>query len=304
MKPRHFLTLFDLSSTELNHLMNRAALMKANLHSSSYTNLMAGMTMVMLFEKTSTRTRVSFEVAASQFGGHTLFLAPGDSQLSRGEPLSDTARIISSMADLIVMRTSAHDRVMTMAEYSSVPVINAMSDSFHPCQLLADVLTFIEKRGQIQDANVAWIGDGNNVCHSWIHAAHQFGFDLRLACPSGYHPDKAVLEAAKGKVHIAANPHSAVSGCDLVVTDTWFSIGRETQEKEEKIKAFSGYCVTDALLQAAQPDAIFMHCLPAYRGTEVSASVIDGPQSAVWEEAENRLHAQKALIEFLLEKSQ
>ena len=174
MKPRHFLTLLDLSSNELNHLMERAALMKANRHSRSTAGLMTGMTMAMLFEKTSTRTRVSFEVAASQFGGHALFLTPGDSQLSRGEPLSDTARIISSMADLIVMRTSAHDRVITMAAYSRVPVINAMSDDFHPCQLLADVLTFIEKKGQIQDAKVAWIGDGNNVCHSWIHAAHQF----------------------------------------------------------------------------------------------------------------------------------
>ena len=300
MKPRHFLTLLDLSSNELNHLMERAALIKANLHSRSAAGLMTGMTMAMLFEKTSTRTRVSFEVAASQFGGHALFLAPGDSQLSRGEPLSDTARIISSMADLIVMRTSAHDRVMTMAAYSRVPVINAMSDDFHPCQLLADVLTFIEKKGQIQDAKVAWIGDGNNVCHSWIHAAHQFGFDLQLACPPGYHPDKAVLDTANGKARIVSNPQTAISGCDLVVTDTWFSIGRET-EKEERLKAFAGYCVTDALLQTAQPDALFMHCLPAYRGTEVSAEVIDGPQSVVWEEAENRLHAQKALIEFLLE---
>jgi ornithine carbamoyltransferase len=166
--------------------------------------------------------------------------------------------------------------------------------------LLADVLTFIEKKGQIQDAKVAWIGDGNNVCHSWIHAAHQFGFDLQLACPPGYHPDKAVLDAANGKARIVSNPQTAISGCDLVVTDTWFSIGRET-EKEERLKAFAGYCVTDALLQTAQPDALFMHCLPAYRGTEVSAEVIDGPQSVVWEEAENRLHAQKALIEFLLE---
>ena len=174
--------------------MERAALMKTKPHSSSTASLMKGMTMAMLFEKTSTRTRVSFEVAASQFGGHALFLAPGDSQVSRGESLSDTARIISSMADLIVMRTSAHDRVMTMAAHSRVPVINAMSDDFHPCQLLADVLTFIEKKGQIQDAKVAWIGDGNNVCHSWIHAAHQFGIDLQLACPPGYHPANANMD--------------------------------------------------------------------------------------------------------------
>jgi ornithine carbamoyltransferase len=299
MKPRHFLTLLDLSSDELNYLMERAVLMKTNINSNSSATLMAGMTMAMLFEKASTRTRVSFEVAASQFGGHTLFLTSEDSQLSRGEPLSDTARIISSMTDLIVMRTSAHNRVMTIAEHSQVPVINGMSDDFHPCQLLADVLTFIEKRGQIEDAKVAWIGDGNNVCHSWIHAAYKFGFDLQLACPPGYHPDKVVLGAANGKARIATNPWTAVSGCDLVVTDTWFSIGHETN-KEERLKAFAGYGVTEALLQTAHPDALFMHCLPAYRGTEVSAEVIDGPQSVVWEEAENRLHAQKALIEFLL----
>ena len=263
---------------------------------------MTGMTMAMLFEKASTRTRVSFEVAASQFGGHTLFLTSEDSQLSRGESLSDTARIISSMTDLIVMRTSAHNRVMTMAAHSQVPVINAMSDDFHPCQLLADVLTFIEKKGQIRDAKVAWIGDGNNVCHSWIHAAHQFGFDLQLACPSGYHPEKAVLEVANGRARIATSPKTAISGCDLVVTDTWFSIGRET-ETEERLKAFAGYCVTDALMQTAQPDALFMHCLPAYRGTEVSAEVIDGPQSVVWEEAENRLHAQKGLLWWLYEQA-
>jgi ornithine carbamoyltransferase len=300
MKPRHFLTLLDFSANELNQLIKQAALMKANLQTEAYINLMAGMTMVMLFEKTSTRTRISFEVAASQFGGHALFLAPGDSQLSRGESLSDTARIISSMADLIVMRTSSHERIMTMAAHSEVPVINAMSDDFHPCQLLADVLTFIEKKGQIRDARVAWIGDGNNVCHSWIHAAYKFGFDLQLACPQGYYPNKSVLDVADGKARMVVNPHDAVSGCDLVVTDTWFSIGQE-REKEERLKSFAGYCVTDDLLQAAQPDALFMHCLPAYRDIEVTSEVIDGPQSVVWEEAENRLYTQKALIKFCLE---
>jgi ornithine carbamoyltransferase len=263
---------------------------------------MKGMTMAMIFEKPSTRTRVSFEVAASQFGGHALFLAPEASQLSRGEPLSDTARIISSMANLIIMRTYGHDRIITVAQHSSVPVINAMSDSFHPCQLLADVLTFIEKKGHIRDAKVAWVGDGCNVCHSWIYAAHQFGFDLRLACPSGYEPSEGVLATANGRAQLMSDPESAVSGCDLVVTDSWVGVGEES-EKEVRLKAFSGYCVTNALMDHAQPDAIFMHCLPAYRGTEVSAEVIDGPQSVIWEEAENRLHAQKALIEFLLGSS-
>ena len=175
-----------------------------------------------------------------------------------------------------------------------------MSDSFHPCQLLADVLTFIEKRGHIKDAKVAWIGDGNNVCQSWIHAAHQFEFDLQLACPKGYEPSGTVLEVAKKRVKLMSTPKAAVNGSDLVVTDTWLSIGSES-EKEERLEAFSGFCVTNDLMQAAQPDALFMHCLPAYRGTEVSSEVLDGPQSVIWDEAENRLHAQKALIEFLLE---
>ena len=300
MSTRHFLSLLDLSSTELNNIIERARVVKDTFASKSQKRLMEGMTMVMLFEKASTRTRISFEVATAQFGGHTLFLDPGFSQLSRGESLSDTARVISSMANLIVMRTYAHDRISLVAENSKVPVINAMSDSFHPCQLLADVLTFIEKRGQIRDAKVAWVGDGNNVCHSWIHAAHQFGFDLRLACPTGYEPNAAILEVASERVKLMNTPGTAVSGCDLVVTDTWLSIGSES-EKEERLKAFSGFCVTNDLMQTAKPDALFMHCLPAYRGTEVSSEVLDGPQSVIWEEAENRLHAQKALIEFLIE---
>ncbi len=299
MEPRHFLTLLDFNPDELDQLIRRATELKASLNPRTTVSLMAGMTIAMLFEKTSTRTRVSFEVAASQFGGHVLFLAPSDSQLSRGESLSDTARIISSMVDIIVMRTGAHHRVTTMAQFSSVPVINAMSDDFHPCQLLADVLTFVEKRGAIRDARVAWIGDGNNVCHSWINAANQFGFDLKLSCPADYRPNTAVLERAKGRAQMVIDPYAAASGCDLIVTDTWFSIGQEA-EKEERLKAFEGYSVTESLLQAAHPDALFMHCLPAYRGVEVSAEVLDGPQSVVWEEAENRLHAQKALIEFLL----
>ena len=302
MKPRHFLTLLDFSPDELGQLMDRALAIKAEARPTSYRNLMTGMTMVMIFEQSSTRTRVSFEVAVSQFGGHTLFLAPGDSQMSRGELLSDTARIISSMADLIVIR-AAHKRVSTMATHSSVPVINAMSDDFHPCQLLADVLTFIEKRGSIAGAKVAWIGDGNNVCRSWINAALQFGFDLQIACPKGYHPDPVFLQHAAKNVTIMTDPHVAVSGCDLVVTDTWFSIGTNTN-KEERIKAFTGYCVTEALMREARSDTLFMHCLPAYRGTEVSTAVIDGPQSAVWEEAGNRLHAQKALIDFLLSQGE
>ena len=258
--------------------------------------------MVMLFEKASTRTRISFEVATAQFGGHTLFLDPEFSQLSRGESLSDTARVISSMANLIVMRTYAHDRITLVAENSKVPVINAMSDSFHPCQLLADVLTFIEKRGQIRDAKVAWIGDGNNVCHSWIHAAHQFGFDLRLACPTGYEPRATILEAANKRVKLMDTPDTAVSGCDLVVTDTWLSIGNES-EKEQRLKAFAGFCVTNDLMQTAKPDALFMHCLPAERGIEVTDEVCDADYSIIIDEAENRMFAQNAIMLKLFKES-
>ena len=246
MSPRHFLTLLDLSPIELSNVIDRARSIKDLDSKGSQVGLMAGMTMVMLFEKASTRTRISFEAAMSQFGGHTLFLAPESSQLSRGETLSDTARIISRMAELIVMRTYAHERIGTVADYSRVPVINAMSDSFHPCQLLADVLTFIEKRGQIKDAKVAWIGDGNNVCQSWVHAAHQFEFDLQLACPKGYEPSGAVLEVANGRAKLMSTPKAAVSGSDLVVTDTWLSIGNES-EKEERLKAFSGFCVVPSI---------------------------------------------------------
>ena len=300
MKPKHFLTLTDLSSEELHYLMERAQFMKSNIRLNSHSKLMSGMTMAMLFEKTSTRTRVSFEVAASQFGGHALFLAPGDSQLSRGEPLSDTARVLSRMADLIVMRTSSQERLLTVASNSGVPVINAMSNEFHPCQLLADIFTFIEKRGSIRNANVAWIGDGNNVCHSWIHAASQFDFNLRIASPKGYSPNHEILNASCGRAHIIEDITAAVRGCDVVVTDTWFSIGQENDKTERK-KAFSDYSVTAELMSVADPNALFMHCLPAYRGNEVTADVIDGLQSVVWDEAENRLHTQKALIEFLLQ---
>ncbi len=299
MKTKHFLTLIDLKSEELHDLMERTRFMKNNMRSESHSKLMSGMTVALLFEKTSTRTRVSFEVATSQLGGHALFLAPGDSQLSRGESLSDTARILSRMTDLIVMRTSTQERLLTVASNSQVPVINAMSDDFHPCQLLADIFTFIEKRGSIRDANVAWGGDGNNVCRSWIHAASQFGFNLRIASPKGYSPDTKMLDLALGKATIIEDITTAVTGCDLVVTDTWFSIGQE-DDKIKRKEAFSGYCVTNELMSAANSDALFMHCLPAYRGNEVTADVIDGPQSVVWDEAENRLHTQKALIEFLL----
>ena len=257
-------------------------------------------TMVLIFEKTSTRTRTSFEVACAHLGGSSIFLSPTDSQMSRGESVSDTARIVSSMADLIVMRTSEHSRVCTMAEYSSVPVINALSEDFHPCQLLADLQTFFEHRGDIQNARTAFIGDGSsNVCQSWINAAAMMDFELRVGAPEGYHPQRALVEAAGDRCQVTTSAQEAVSDVDLVITDTWTGMGQEN-EKTQRLDALSDFQVNQQLMALASKDALFMHCLPAYRGQEVSAEVLEGPQSVVWDEAENRLHAQKALIELLM----
>ena len=300
MTRRHFLSLLDFSSSELHELLDRARRLKAELHQGRQADLMQGKTLAMLFEKASTRTRLSFEIAINQLGGSALFLSPGDSQMSRGESLVDTARVLSSMADLIAMRTLAHERLETVAEHSRIPVINAMSDKLHPCQLLADVLTFIEHRGPIAQSQVAWVGDGNNVCHSWINAARQFTFDLRIATPSGYEPDPSILGIQRERVFLTDDPQQAVDGADLVVTDTWTSIGMES-ERAEREAALSNYRVTEDLMKNANTDALFMHCLPAYRGKEVVAAVIDGPQSVVWDEAENRLHAQKGLIQMLFD---
>jgi ornithine carbamoyltransferase len=252
-----------------------------------------------VFEKSSTRTRVSFEAGAAQFGGHAIFLSPRDTQLGRGEPVEDTARVLSRMVDIIMIRTFEHEKIETFAAHSDVPVINALTDMYHPCQLLADVQTYVEHRGSIAGKTVAWIGDGNNMCHSYINAARQFGFRLNIACPEGYDPDSAVLAAAGDAVRIVRDPKEAATGADLVTTDVWASMG---QEEEQKIReqAFAAYEVNDAVMASAAEDAVFMHCLPAHRGEEVSASVIDGKQSIVWDQAENRLHAQKALMEFLL----
>ena len=298
---RHFLTLQDLSAPELRQLIGRARELKSASGEARRPGFMRGRTMVLIFEKSSTRTRVSFEVACSQFGGHPVFLAPGDSQMSRGESLSDTARIISSMADIIVMRTSGHERVVAMAAASRVPVVNALSDSFHPCQLLADILTFAEHRGELSGAKVAFIGDGSgNVCQSWINAAALLDFSLSIATPAPYQPDPALAKTASGQCTVTDQPKAAVAAADLVVTDAWTGMGQEDQ-KVVRQQAFAGFCVTAELMTQANKDALFMHCLPAYRGQEVSSEVIDGPRSVVWDEAENRLHAQKALLEFLLD---
>jgi ornithine carbamoyltransferase len=255
----------------------------------------------MIFDKSSTRTRVSFEAAMAQFGGHAIFLSPRDTQLGRGEPIEDSARVLSRMVDIIMIRTFEHEKIERFASYSAVPVINALTDKYHPCQLLADIQTFIEHRGEITGRTVAWIGDGNNMCHSYIEAARQFDFQLRIATPAGYEPDAALVTAAGKRVTLLRDPREAVHGCDLVVTDVWASMGQE-EEQAQRMKLFRNYQVTRELMTLAKPEALFMHCLPAHRGEEVSAEVIDAPHSVVWEEAENRLHSQKALIEYLLQQ--
>ena len=297
---RHFLTLKDLSTSELVALIQRAIALKKDPTGSQTAKLMRLRTMVLIFEKSSTRTRTSFEVACAHLGGSSIFLSPTDSQMSRGESVSDTARIVSSMADLIVMRTSEHSRVCTMAEHSAVPVINALSEDFHPCQLLADLQTFFEYRGNIQGARAAFVGDGSsNVCQSWINAAAMMNFELRVGAPEGYHPQGELVAAAGSHCQVTTSAQEAVSGVDLVITDTWTGMGQES-EKGQRLDALSNFQVNPELMALASKDALFMHCLPAYRGQEVSAEVLEGPQSVVWDEAENRLHAQKALIELLM----
>ena len=299
MKPRHFLTLLDLSPDELRQLIARARELKAMHKRGERHTPLAGKTMAMIFEKSSTRTRVSFEAGMAQLGGTSMFLSPRDTHLDRGEPVEDTARVMSRMVDVIVIRANSHAMVERFAAHSRVPVVNALTDMTHPCQLLADIQTYVELRGDIAGKKVAWVGDGNNVCHSWIRAARQFGFQLDVATPRGYEPKAEYLSCCRERVTLTNDPKQAARGADVVVTDTWASMGQE-HEKAERMKAFSGFMVDTALMKLANKDAVFMHCLPAYRGAEVAADVIDGPQSVVWDEAENRLHAQKALLEFLL----
>ena len=299
MAVRHFLTLLDLSPAELQHLLARAAEMKRD---RSLTRLPRGRVMAMIFEKSSTRTRVSFEAGMVQMGGHAMFLSPRDTQLGRGEPIGDSARVISSMVDIVMIRTFGHDIVERFAAASSVPVINGLTDSFHPCQLLADVQTYLEHRGPIQGRKVAWIGDGNNMCHSYINAARQFDFELVVACPEGYEPRADLVAANKDRVSIVRDPRDAARGAHLLATDVWAGMGLEAEQKKRE-QAFAGYQLERSLLDIAAPDAIYLHCLPAHRGEEISAELMDAPDTVIWDEAENRLHAQKALVEFLLTAS-
>ena len=302
MATRHFLSLLDLSSDELRQIINRAIKLKAMHQAGEIFEPLKNKVLAMLFEKSSTRTRVSFEAGMAQLGGHALFLSPRDTQLGRGEPIEDTARVLSSMVDIIMVRTFEHEKIERLAKYSSVPIINGLTDWLHPCQLLADMQTWTEHRGDIKGRTVTYIGDGNNMCNSYINAARQLDFNLRCACPEGYDPDPELVKAAGDKVSILRDPKEACKNTDMIVTDVWASMGQEEEQKHRE-KVFASYQVTEELLKLANDDALFMHCLPAHRGEEVSAEVMDCPQSVVWDEAENRLHAQKALLEFLLIQS-
>ena len=296
---RHFLTLMDLSANELNTVIERAIELKQQHRTEQAKKTLSGKVLGMIFEKSSTRTRVSFEAGIAQLGGVGLFLSSNDTQLGRGEPIEDSARVISSMVDIIMIRTFSHDIVEKFAQYSRVPVINALTDSYHPCQLLADVQTYIEHRGSPKGKTAVWVGDGNNMCHSYINAAKQWDFKLHIACPKSYSPSQHLLDANKDRIELFDNPQDAMINTDWVITDTWASMGQE-QEKQARIKAFEGFQINEELMARANDGAVFMHCLPAYRGMEINETILDSAYSVVWDEAENRLHVQKALMEFLL----
>jgi len=296
---RHFLTLLDFSPAELQHIIQRAIAMKQEHRSGDDQRTFPGKVLGMIFAKSSTRTRVSFEAGMAQLGGHAMFLSPQDTQLGRGEPVEDSARVISSMVDLVMIRTFGHDIVERFAAHSSVPVINALTDDYHPCQLLADMQTWVEQRGSIAGKRVCWVGDGNNMCQSYINAARQFDFELSIACPPGFEPDAQLLASNSDRVHIEHDPASAAAGTDLVVTDVWASMGQESEQRE-RAALFAPYQVNAELMSSAASGALYMHCLPAHRGEEISAELMDATDTVIWEEAENRLHAQKALMETLL----
>ena len=293
-KHRDFLAIPDYSREELLNLFDLAERMRRGEYRDKP---LAGKSLAMIFMKSSTRTRVSFEVGTWQLGGHALFLSPRDVQLGRGEPIADTARVLSRYVDGIMIRTFAHSEIEELAKYADVPVINGLTDLLHPCQILADILTIRQHLGTIDGRKVAWIGDGNNMANSWINAAYRLGFDLTLACPEGYEPDPSILKRAQSaaNVRVVRDPAQAVEGADVVNTDVWASMGQE-DEQAIREKAFKGFIVDEALMSRAQQVAFFLHCLPAHRGEEVAGEVIDGPQSVVWDEAENRLHAQKAIM--------
>ena len=295
---RDFLAIPDFTSAELLSLFDLAERMRRREYTA---RPLAGKTLAMIFMKASTRTRVSFEVGTYQLGGHALFLSPRDVQLGRGEPIADTARVLSRYVDGIMIRTFAHQDVEELAKYADVPIINGLTDLLHPCQILADLLTVRQHLGTFVGKKVAWIGDGNNMANSWINAAYRLGFELSLACPEGYEPADHLIARAQGstKITVTRDPQEAVEGAHVVNTDVWASMGQEDEQKKRELD-FAGYTVNRSMMERAASDAIFLHCLPAHRGEEVSADVIDGPQSRVWDEAENRLHIQKAIMAVLM----
>jgi len=296
---RHLLSLTDLTAEEARHLLARGTELKAMRRRGEDYRPLQHCTLAMIFEKSSTRTRVSFEAGMIQLGGHALFLSARDTQLGRGEPVEDAARVLSRMVEVVMIRTFEQATVERFAAHSQVPVINGLTNRLHPCQVLADLQTYGEHRGDIRGRRVAWIGDGNNMCQTYLEAASLFDFELRIGCPAGYEPDADLLAAAGDRCTVLHDPRAAAAGADLIATDVWASMHQEG-EQAARAARFAPYQVNEALMACAAPDALFMHCLPAHRGEEVSGAVIDGPQSVVWDEAENRLHLQKALLEFLL----
>jgi ornithine carbamoyltransferase len=300
MDLKHYLQFTDLSAGEYAYLFERAALIKHKFKAYEKHHTLADRTLAMIFEKASTRTRVSFEAGMYQLGGSVVHLTTGDSQLGRAEPIDDSARVISRMVDLVMIRTYGQDKIEQFARHSRVPVINGLTNEFHPCQILADIFTFIEHRGSIAGKTVAWVGDGNNMANTWLQAAELLDFTVHVSTPGGYEVDQAVAGIRSGASYkVFKNPMDACRGADLVTTDVWTSMGYEAENEARRL-AFADWCVDTDMMRAAKPDALFMHCLPAHRGEEVEAEVIDGPQSVVWDEAENRMHVQKALMEYLL----
>ena len=300
---KHYLQFSDFTADEYDYLLARAALIKKKFKGYEKHHTLSDRTLAMIFEKASTRTRVSFEAGMYQLGGSVVHLTTGDSQLGRAEPIEDSARVISRMTDLVMIRTFGQDKIERFAAHSRVPVINGLTNEFHPCQILADIFTFIEHRGSIQGKTVAWVGDGNNMANTWLQAANLLGFKVHVSTPSGYGIDEQLAFSGraydKGCYQLFSDPQEACKGADLVTTDVWTSMGYE-EENEKRKKAFADWCVDLDMMAVAKKDALFMHCLPAHRGEEVQAEVIDGPQSVVWDEAENRMHVQKALMEYLL----
>ena len=299
MSARHFLSLMDYSPAQLLGMIRRGIELKDLRDRGVLFEPLKGRVLGMIFEKSSTRTRLSFEAGMIQLGGQAIFLSPRDTQLGRGEPIGDCAIVMSRMLDAVMIRTYAHKNLTDFAANSRVPVINGLSDDLHPCQLLADMQTFLEHRGSIKGKTVAWVGDGNNMCNSYIEAAIQFDFQLRVACPDGFEPNPAFVALAGDRVTLLRDPREAVRGAHLVSTDVWTSMGQE-EETARRLKLFAPFQVTRELLDLADPEVLFMHCLPAHRGEEISLDVLDDPRAVAWDQAENRLHAQKALLEFLV----